>query len=224
MTKYVLVKASLVTLALMSAGLAQAQAPIRNDSLVPWYAHVRGPMCSPANPAVGMITALTPLSTLLFNVRSGGAATCPPVLASDGHQITLGEFKAATGRAGVKCIDTGTISVLHFSGLLPKQLYTAWVFNVDPNFPNGPFLAGGAIGVAALAENHFVSSEAGEGEIVRTTPAGNLSAFGSIGNCFLDNPETQLHLVFHIDQMAHGPVPGPQNTWVVNARFFFPEP
>jgi hypothetical protein len=31
-----------------------------------------------------------------------------------------------------------------------------------------------------------------------------------------------LHLVFHIDQMTHGGIPGPPSTWVVNARFFFP--
>jgi hypothetical protein len=92
--------------------------------------------------------------------------------------------------------------VLHFSGLLPKQVYTVWLFKVDPSFPNGPFLGAGTLGVTALSENRFVSSEAGEGEIVRTTPAENLSAFGSISNCFLDET-VQLHLVYHLDQMTH---------------------
>ncbi len=79
----------------------------------------------------------------------------------------------------------------------------------------------GATGGTAPSVNHFVASEAGEGEIVRTTPAESLSAFGSIGNCFLDDV-VQLHLVYHLDEMTHGGLPGPANAWVVNARFFFP--
>ncbi len=211
MSKYVLLRSSLLLVAVLLAGLAQAQAPVRNDTLVQFYRDVRGPMCNPATPAVGMITALTPLTTPLFNVRGGGAATCPAILAPDGHQITLGEFKAANGRAGINCINTGTQSVIHFSGLVPKQLYTVWPFTVGVG---GVFTGAGEIGDTrgatggtAPSVNNFLSSDAGEGEIVRITPAENLSAFGSIGNCFLDGV-FQLHLVYHLDEMTHGGLPG----------------
>jgi hypothetical protein len=75
--------------------------------------------------------------------------------------------------------------------------------------------------VTALSENRFVASEAGEGEISRTTPEEDLSAFGHVGACFLENV-VELHLVYHIDQDTHSFLPGPADTWVVNTRFLFP--
>ena len=87
--------------------------------------------------------------------------------------------------------------------------------------PPPPYIGAGTLGITALSENHFVASEAGEGEIARTTPEEDLSAFGHVGSCFLDGA-VELHLVYHIDQQTHGFLPGPINTWVVNARFFFP--
>ena len=221
MSKHVFRGACVVAAALMCTAVAKADPPFRDDTLVPFYRDVRGPTCDPMNSAEGMIAASTPLSAPLFDFRTGGLpGPCPEVLASDGHQITLGEFKAAVGRAVISCINTGTHSAIHFSGLVPKQTYTVWLFKVNPN-PPPTYVGAGTLGVTALSENHFVSSEAGEGEISRTTPEEDLSAFGHIGPCFLDVP-VELHLVYHIDQQTHGFGPGPANTWVVNARFFLP--
>ncbi len=224
MNKPALLGTSVVAAALMWMAVAKADGPVRNDNLIPFYNDVRGPMCSTTDPAVGMITALTPLDTPLFDrtVRGNPPPTpfCNPVLAPDGHQVTLGEFKALEGSAAVKCIDTGTHSFIHFSGLQPKGVYSVWLVLVNPN-PPPPFIGVGTLGITALSENHFVASEAGEGEISRITPEEDLSVFGHVGPCFLDSP-VQVHLVFHIDQQTHGFVPGPLNTWVVNARFLFP--
>src|SRR5262249_2108447 len=214
--------ACLFTAVLMWTTVARPEAPVRNDNLIPFLRDVRGPGCDPKNMAAGMITAITPLNTPLFNPRGMPLpAACNPVLAPDGHQVTLGEFQAVMGRVRVKCINEGTHSVLHFSGLQPGGAYTVWLFLVDPMTPPPPYLGAGTLGRTELSENHFIASEAGEGQISRTTPEQNLSAFGHVGPCFLDGP-VELHLVYHIDQQTHGPVPGPQQTWVVNARFLFP--
>jgi len=216
--------AYVVAAALVCAATVKADPPVRNDSLVPFFRDIRGGVCDPLDNSVGMITAATPLSTLLFNGNRnpGGAppAPCNMVLAPDGHQMTLGEFKAVVGSIVVNCINTGTHTAIHYSGLRPKGTYSVWLFKVNPNPP--PFYDGaGTVGITALSQNHFVASEAGEGELARTTPEEDLSAFGHVGSCFLDGT-VELHLVYHIDQHTHGFLPGPAETWVVNARFFFP--
>jgi len=231
MSKCVFLGTCVAAAALSWTTAAKAEPPVKNDNLTIYYGDVRGPTCDPTNDSVGMITANTPLNTLLYNhtrrappppapPMTPPPAHCNPLLAPDGHQITLGEFKAVVGRTVVSCINTGTHSALHYSGLQPGGTYSVWIFKVNPS-PPPPFLAGGTLGVTALSENHFVASEGGEGEIVRTTPDENLSVFGSIGPCFLDFP-AQLHLVYHSDGQTHGPVPGSQETWVVNAFFSFP--
>ena len=226
MIKHLSLVVAVVATCLISTALARAQAPVRNDNLIPFYGDVRGPMCHPTNNAVGMITAMTPLDTLLFNHTrrmSGGIlvpASCNPVLAPDGHQLTLGEYNAVAGRASVKCINTGTHSVLHYSGLQPNGVYSVWIFIPNPTPPPGA-LGVGSLGRTELSENHFMASEGGQGQISRTTPEEDLSVFGHVGQCFLDTP-VELHLVYHIDQQTHGRDPGPLPTWVVNARFLFP--
>ncbi len=172
MRKHAYLGACLFAAALMWATIGRTEAPVRNDNLIPFYRDVRGPGCDPTNGAVGMITATTPLNTPLFNQRTGmpvPPAPCNPVLAPDGHQMTLGEFKAVVGRAVVKCINQGTHSALHFSGLQPNGVYTVWVFTVNPT-PPPPYLGAGTLGRTELSENHFIASEAGEGQISRTTP------------------------------------------------------
>ena len=79
---------------------------------------VRDSGCS-ADPSTGMITSATPPETLIYD-----ADACAPVLAPDGHHVSLGEWKAAEGTATVKCIGQGTHTTVHFSGLLPGGTYT----------------------------------------------------------------------------------------------------
>src|SRR5258708_1895904 len=102
MTKHVLLRAYVMAAVLVCITVVKADTPVRNDNLTPFYRDVRGGMCSPTNNAVGMITVATPLSTLLFDGNRGptgmAPAPCNMVLAPDGHQLTLGEFKAAAGR------------------------------------------------------------------------------------------------------------------------------
>jgi len=165
-----------------------------------------------------MITSTTPANTLLFNHNDNGPIACTPVLAPDGHQLTLGEFVTVKGTATVKCTNTGTHSVLHLSGLQPKAVYTAWLIFVDPS---GVLLGAGALGTSNSIENSFTASSSGEGQLAVTTPAQDLSIFGQVGACWLDVP-AEVHLVLHSDNQTHGPLPGPTDTWIVNGRFLFP--
>ena len=207
---------ALAMLALLVLAARPAKAAVHNHNLVPFLRDVRGPTCSTTDPALGAITANTPLNALLFN-RTG----CGPVLAPDGHQLTLREFTRVKGSASVQCISMGTRAVLHFSGLVPNQIYTVWLFLVNPN-PPFDYLGAGSLGRTDPSENFFTANAEGEGEIARTTPAQMLSAFGQVGPCFLDNV-VEIHLVYHLDEMTHGRLPGTGDTWVVNARFFFPD-
>src|SRR5262245_57985794 len=98
MKKHAYLGACLFAAALMWTTVARTEAPVRNDNLILFYSDVRGPGCDPTNDAAAMITANTPLNTPLFNHTRRGMplppASCNPVLAPDGHQLTLGEFKA----------------------------------------------------------------------------------------------------------------------------------
>ncbi len=213
---------------LMSTAISTAQAPVRNDTLVPFFNDVRAGMCNPTNDAVGMITAMTPLDTPLFNHTRRGPplfpvlqpASCNPLLAPDGQQVTLGELKAATGRASLKCINAGTHSVLHYSNLLPMGTYSVWLLLPNPTPPPG-ILGVGVLGPTDQIRNSFIASASGEGQISLITPEQMLSVIGSVGPCFLDGL-AEIHLVYHSDGQTHGPTPGPLATWQVVDRFFFP--
>ena len=150
-------------------------------------------------------------ATLLFD-----AVGHAPVVAPDGHQITLGEFNMASGWADVKCVNTGTHVVIHLSGLIPNGVYTIWtmVMNSSHNF-----IGVGALGAPDGSENAFTASPAGTASLSVIMPAGNLSAFGKIGNCFGSEFEVLLSTAYHMDGLTHGGVPGNEATWVFQSGF-----
>src|SRR5262249_25416978 len=64
-----------------------------------------------------------------------------PVLAPDGHQVTLAEFTAVDGYATVRCVAPGTHATLHLHQLIPNGVYSIWnlVFKApgfEPTFTN----------------------------------------------------------------------------------------
>jgi len=214
----------IVAAVLTSTAFSPTQSPIRNDNLLINLGDVRTGMCSPTMDGPGQITPMTPLSAPLLNHNRGGQGTAPapcnPLLAPDGHQLTLGEYITASGRAAVKCINAGTHSALHYSGLIPNGTYSVWLAIPNPMPP--PRLIGGSTLGPVEPANFFTASEAGEGQLSVITPAKNLSIFGGpIGECFLDQP-VELHLAYHADGETHGDIPGPLDAWVVQARFLFP--
>ncbi len=150
-----------------------------------------------------------------------------PVLAPDGHQVTFGEWSAATGTASVGCIQSGTHVTLHLRNLIPNGVYTAWTLVLKAPGYDGTeaSLTDNVIGVGSLglndgSQNVFHASTNGTGQISRTVLGGNLSLFGSAGNCLLtDEFEFQFVILYHINQMTYGPMPGPDGVKAEQLRF-----
>ena len=174
-------------------------------------------------------------STLLF---TRGAACPPPnsltpILAPDGHQVTWGEWNNVHGRAAVKCIQPGSLVVVHLSGLIPNAQYSAWVvafkppgFNPDPTLPNPPAanaVTAGPLGLQDGSQNGFVTDDNGEGQITGILPPGPMSLLHIVDfdGCLTDYADFQVHIAYHIDGMTHGPVQGPPCSWAVQRIFVF---
>jgi hypothetical protein len=171
-------------------------------------------------PTFPSLTTSSDPNTLLWERRA-----LQPVIAPDGHQVDLGEWLAASGRASAKCIDGGTHTVLHYSGLLPNATYTVWqlVFKA-PGFQGNPIdnrIGLGALGPNDGSANVFRTSASGEGELSAMTPAGPLSIQGSIGACALDAYEVHYVAAYHFDGLTHGGVPGPNGTFAEQIGFMF---
>jgi hypothetical protein len=159
-------------------------------------------------------------ATVLYEVRKHN-----PVLAPDGHHITLAEFNAVQGSVSVKCIQQGTHVTLHLSNLVPKGVYTIWnvVFQApgfDPSFAN--MIGLGTLGAPTGSANSFKASSSGQGSVSAITPAGPLSMLGAIGGCALTD-EFEWHVVgaLHLDGETHGPELGPDGTAVEQFAFMF---
>lgn len=158
--------------------------------------------------------------TPLFEVRQHN-----PIVAPDGHPVTLAEFNAVQGSASVKCVTQGTHVTLHLTNLIPNGVYTIWnvAFKApgfDPSFAN--LIGLGAIGSADGAQNNFKASASGEGSVSAITGAGPLSMVGSIGACALTD-EFEWHVVgaYHLDGQSHGATLGPAGTAVEQFGFVF---
>ena len=158
--------------------------------------------------------------TPLFEVRKHN-----PIVAPDGHQVTLAEFNAVQGSASVKCVTQGTHVTLHLTNLIPNGVYTVWnlVFKApgfDPSFAN--LIGLGAMGSPDGAQNSFRASANGEGSVSAITGAGSLSMVGSIGACALTD-EFEWHVVgaYHLDGQTHGATLGPDGTAVEQFGFIF---
>ncbi|MGI8962542.1 MAG: hypothetical protein ACR2IV_22855 [Bryobacteraceae bacterium] len=207
--------ALLLAEAFIISPLAKADEPsppvVRNHRMDFSYAEIRAGECSTTDPNVGVVSSLTPRDSLLYNLF------CNPVVAPDGHQLTLAEFQAAQVRSALKCTGAGTHSILHFRGLVPNATYTVWLFVHNSVTET----AVGALGTTMPIENSFTTCGTGEGQLSVITPAENLSVAGAVDSCFLDSP-FELHLVYHIDNASHGPVPGPDGTWITVGTLLFP--
>lgn len=163
---------------------------------------------------------VTDPSTLLYEVRAHN-----PVLAPDGHQLTLAEFNAVQGSATVKCTQQGTHVTLHLTNLIASGVYTFWnvVFKApgfDPTFAN--VIGLGALGASTGAANSLKASPTGEGSLSAITPGGPLSTAGAIGACALTD-EFEWHVVgaYHLDGHTHGGQLGPEGTAVEQFGFAF---
>jgi hypothetical protein len=150
---------------------AKADGPAKGIG-VDFFGNVRAGMCDQNNPLVGIITGSTPDDALVYGAPGAPMdRMCVPVTGTDGHQLTLGEFKSIQGTARVLCVKSGTLVNVHLTGLQPKGIYTAWIPVTAGNiFP--PALAATALGstVESIANgdpvvNYLTASESGEGQL-----------------------------------------------------------
>ncbi len=147
-----------------------------------------------------------------------------PILAPDGHQLTLGEFNSVSGYAEVKCINAGTHVVVHLMGLIPNGVYTIWTETFKSPGWDGTFnneIAEGAMGAPDGSQNAFTASPAGTASLSVMLPAGSLSEFGSIDNCLSSEYQVHLAAAYHLDSITHGGIPGDLNAFVVPFVFSF---
>ncbi|MCI0744062.1 MAG: hypothetical protein L0Y58_01535 [Verrucomicrobia subdivision 3 bacterium] len=200
-----------------SAASSWAQAPLFNDVSVPnmmQVSDVNGNL-----PASG--------DTLLYDSRvcqAGDPRT--PIIAPDGHHVTFGEWTAVEGRALVKCIQPGSLVVVHLSGLIPNGQYTCWIPAFDPPGFDGTLnnaFTFGPLGAQDGSENAFVADADGEGQIAGILPAGPMSIIHKrdFDGCLTDEVEFHVALAYHIDGETYGPTPGPVCTWAVQRAFVF---
>jgi len=155
------------------------------------------------NPAVAV-------DTLLYSNSSGLCDHLFPLVATDGHHITLGEWRRAKGHASIKCGRKGTHVTLQLTGLIPNGVYTVWVGTfqapgLTPDFAN--LIGLGALGAPDGSQNVIVASPNGTAALSVFHPPGNLSMFGS-SECLSEEFEVLLWLPLHLDGQTHGGVPG----------------
>ncbi len=204
---------ALAALVLLPSQIA-ADGPTRLNSM-DLLVNIRTPGCMP-------VTAMTPGNTLIQDAEG-----CPtnPVRDPDGNPLTLGAFRAAQGTISASCVHKGSHTSIHFTGLIPKGVYTVWLIVYGNGGPPQPPTAAGTVGTSLpddpRIKNVVIASESGEGQVSLITEEGQLSIFGPFDGCLLDGPETHIELVYHHDGNTNGPVPGPANTWVPQEVFVF---
>jgi hypothetical protein len=157
-------------------------------------------------------------ASLLWNKRGHS-----PILAPDGHQVTLGEFKMVAGGADVTCINQGTTIDISLQGLITNGVYSLWIYTFKlPGYHNNfDHLAGnGVLKLINGTENIFTASSNGSASLSAIMHAQSLSILGSVGDCLFAEYEIHIMAAYHLNNVTHDGTPGNPNTWVT--QFFFP--
>ena len=144
-----------------------------------------------------------------------------PLLAPDGHQLTLAEFSTVNGWANFRCSNTGTHVGFHIKGLIPNGMYTMWIYTfkepgADETLDNR--IGAGAYGEPDGSNNSFVASADGTCSMSIKLPEGSLGGFGTVGTCLSTVFESHIVVAYHPDRHTHGDNPGP--LWV--GQMYFP--
>lgn len=149
-----------------------------------------------------------------------------PVIAPDGHHLTMAEFSTVKGSISVACRDQGTQVIMNLTGLIPNGVYTIWnaTFNengFNPAVEDMNMIGLGAAGLPDGSQNTIVASSQGTGQISLVSPQSSLSMMGNISNCALDEYEWHVVGAYHIDGQTYGPDLGPDGTAVEQFAFIF---
>lgn len=165
----------------------------------------------------------TPSYSKIFEFRKKYPILAPARGEVPLHRITVGEFRRVAGAIVAQCNEQGTQVSMSLTGLIPHGTYSVWVAKPDASDPTHMKMMGvGALGKNDGSQNTFTADGNGDGYLTATNPGGTLSTFGSIANCWLTGePMVQVAGVYHIDGATHGPVVGPDGTYVGQFAFVF---
>lgn len=153
----------------------------------------------------------TPPETLLYIGASG-----EPLLTPDGDHVSLGEWIDFEGRCSLKCIPgLGTLALFKFDGLVPRGLYSIFLFVRES--PSAPVGFGRLPSILPIESGSFTTTWFGDAHAVAIVPAGPLSFTGSAPQCLLDYGQVNIIFVYQVDGQLNGPVPGPPSVAVNHA-------
>lgn len=135
-----------------------------------------------------------------------------PVLSPSGHHLTLEEFDAVKGKLEMTCTEEGTRIDLKLEGLIPFGLYSVWVLVFDepgftPDFVHE--IAEGVPGGNEGKYSSFVAASDGTGMYSQIVPEGDMSFFGNVTDCLLDEYEVHIVGAYHLDGQTYGGELGP---------------
>jgi hypothetical protein len=135
-----------------------------------------------------------------------------PVLAPNGHHLTLEEFDAVKGKLTMTCTQKGTRIDLKMEGLIPFATYSVWVLVFEapgftPDFAHE--IAEGVPGGNEGFRSSFVAGSDGKATYSEIVPEGPMSFFGSVTHCLLDEYEVHIVGAYHLDGQTYGGELGP---------------
>jgi hypothetical protein len=148
-----------------------------------------------------------------MQIEKVAGAVDVPVTAPDGHALTWGEFRAATGVAQLTCEPGGTRVQVQLSHLIPNGVYTGWlVFFEAPGFKSAMFdaLTGLApVGPPDGSESRVVADANGNATLDAVTPVGMTTVTlpgksQAVTPCLLDAYEVHVVAAYHIDGKTCG--------------------
>ena len=119
--------------------------------------------------------------------REGGITLVVDSLAADAE-------RPVRGTVTTRCASSGSLLDFNLSGLEPQGRYSVWVFLFDQ--PRAMVVPENAVAAGALGgrgtRHEFNADVSGRARVVVLQRPGPLSAFGTAGNCLLDQPQWRI--------------------------------
>ena len=149
-----------------------------------------------------------------------------PILAPDGHHITLEEWSTAQATSIISCNGSTTNYSLTMTGLIPNGVYTVWNFIYASSKKPGNDvignIAGGPLGPSDGSKNAFTASETGSASLDFGVSGGEQLSFGNQPNCAItDAGGSIMVILYHIDGQTYGPQDGPGETIADHMLVFY---
>lgn len=131
------------------------------------------------------------LGRLLFtqDVATPGPTPALPILAPDGHQITLREWVRGFGDLDINCIGEGTKYKMRFQGLIPNGVYTVFHFT---NMGNGALASH-----PGDINNTFQADADGDAVLSVVATPGPATITGVVTQCSLTDVSREFFVVLY---------------------------